>query len=85
MTQYEDRVERARNAERERRDGWNFKYREYNYPTLKWGFNNEVEVIIRLDGEPNKILLPEGATAETREGAYGFLKEELRLRKKAGV
>ena len=83
MTQYEDRVERARNAERERRDGWNFKYREYNYPTLKWGFNNEVEVIIRLDGEPNKILLPEGATAETREGAHSFLKEELRLRKKA--
>ncbi len=83
MTQYEDRVERARNAERERRDGWNFKYREYNYPTIKWGFKNEVQVVICLDGEPNKILLPEGATAETREGAHSFLKEELRLRKKA--
>lgn len=83
MTQYEDRVERARNAERERRDGWNFKYREYNYPTIRWGFKNEVQVVICLDGEPNKILLPEGATAETREGAHSFLKEELRLRKKA--
>ena len=72
MTQYEDRVERARNAERERRDGWNFKYREYNYPTIKWGFKNEVQVVICLDGEPNKILLPEGATAETREGAHSL-------------
>jgi len=85
MTQYEDRVERARLAEKNRKEGWNFKYREYNYPTIKWGFKNEVQVVICLDGEPNKILLPEGATAETREGAHSFLKEELRLRKKAGV
>ena len=85
MTQYEDMVEKARITEREREEGWHFKYREYNYPTLKWGFNNEVEVIIRLDGKPNDILFPRGSTAETREYAYGFLKEELRLRKKAGV
>ena len=83
MTQYEDIVEKARNVERERKDGWKPKYREYNHPTVKYGFNNGVEVVIHLDNQPNEILVPHGSSRYTRQEASNFLKEELRLRKMA--
>ena len=83
MTQYEDIVEQARIAEWERQDGWKIKYREFNYPTVKYGFKNEVEVVIRLDNQPNEILVPHGSSRYTRQEASNFLKEELRLRKMA--
>ena len=83
MTQYEDIVEKARLAEKNRKEGWNFKYREYNHPTVKYGFKNEVEVVIHLDSQPNEILVPHGSSRYTRQEASNFLKEELRLRKMA--